>query len=197
MPVCTSLDIEDIDFLATLKLPLICELSVPFSDPESILKWEEDIAVNANLSGLRLLHVCELVFGINLIQILRSVPVLDTLIVENGAGLDADFFKALVPHQTSGPRESHDATQIPPVLCPMLRSLRVEQDDPTWCPKLMHVLREVVTSRAVVGSPLKTFTFLEFRPKPGSKFEVIGGDGSLIMKKKVLDENDKPFRLDI
>ena len=57
MPVCTRLDVDDLTLLATLKLPQICELGVSFNHPNPNLIWGKHIAVNANLSGLRLLHV--------------------------------------------------------------------------------------------------------------------------------------------
>jgi hypothetical protein len=197
MPVCTRLDIRDLSWLATFKLPLISELGVSFNNPASNLIWEKDIAVNANLSKLRLLHVHGWHRKVDLIQILRFVPILDTLLVGNGAMLDVDFFRALVPNQTSGTRESNSVTQIPTVLCPMLQTLQIEELDPTERSELMDVLREAGTLRAVVGSPLKRFTFFDFYPKPGSKFELIGKDGSVTMEKTLLDKEAKPFKLDI
>jgi hypothetical protein len=158
MPVCTRLDIEDTEVLATFKLPLLCELGVTFDYLESNLTWEEEITVNVNLSGLRLLHIHGWHLFVNLIQILRSVPVLDTLIVGNGAKLDVDFFRALVPNKTSRWRESCGVTQFPTVLCPILNRLQVEGIDPTKKSGLMHVLRGVVRLRAVAGSPLQGLT---------------------------------------
>jgi hypothetical protein len=194
MPVCTRMDVRDLSLLATFKLPLVCKLSVTFDHPESNLIWEKDITVNANLSGLRLLHVHDWHHEVNLIQILASVPVLESLIVGNGAKLDVDFFRALVPNRTSGP---NGVTQIPIVLCPMLKSLQVEGVDPTEQSEMMHVLREVVMFRAVAGSPLKWFTFVVFQPQPGIEFEMIGEDGSLTMEQTLLDEGAEPFELAI
>jgi hypothetical protein len=194
MPVCTRLDVRDLSLLATFKLPLVCELGVAFDHPESNLIWEEDIAVNANLSGLSLLHVHDWHDEVDLIQILASVPVLESLIVGNGAKLNVHFFRALVPNRTSGP---NGLTQIPTVLCPMLKSLQVEGVDPTEQSEMMHVLRVVVMLRAVEGSPLKWFTFVVFQPGPGSVFEMIGEDGSLTMEKTLLDEGVEPFELAI
>ena len=57
MPVCTRLYVDDLTLLATLKLPQVCELSASFYHPEFNMIWETHIAVNANLSGLELLHV--------------------------------------------------------------------------------------------------------------------------------------------
>ena len=70
MPVCTRLVVE-LPRLASLKLPQICELGVFICDERSYDEeyygeepngeennsvWEEHIAVNSNLSGLKLLH---------------------------------------------------------------------------------------------------------------------------------------------
>src|SRR5258706_955245 len=55
MPVCTRL-VVPLRRLATLKLPQIRELSLPI-DAELGHIWEKHIAVNANLSGLKLLHL--------------------------------------------------------------------------------------------------------------------------------------------
>jgi hypothetical protein len=60
MPVCTRVDIDDPYLLATFKLPQIYELALDFSDPDCSTIWEKHIAVNANLSGLNLLHMREL-----------------------------------------------------------------------------------------------------------------------------------------
>jgi hypothetical protein len=197
MPVCTRLDVRDLSLLATFKLPLVCELGVAFDHPESNLIWEKDIAVNANLSGLRVLHVHDWNHEVDLIQILASVPVLDTLIVGNQARLDVDFFRALIPNQTSGLRELNGVTQVPTVLCPMLEELCVEGIDPTEQSEMMHVLRVVVMFCAVAGSPLKWFTFVVLQPGPGSEFKMIGEDGSLAMEKTLLGEGAEPFDLDI
>jgi hypothetical protein len=125
MPVCTRLDVKNIRLLATFKLPLVCELAVGFDDPESNLIWEKDITVNANLLGLRHLYVGYMNPEVELIKILGLVPALESLDVKYGGDLNVDFFRALVPNQTSGPRESCGVTQIPTVLCPMLESVWV------------------------------------------------------------------------
>jgi hypothetical protein len=197
MPVCTRLDVKNISLLATFKLPLICELDVAFDHPESHLIWDKDITVNANLSGLRLLHVHDLHREVDLIQILGSVPVLESLIVGDGANLDVDFFRALVPDQTSGSRQPNGVTQVPTVVCPILESLQVEWVDPTEQSELVHVLRQLVMLRAVAGSPLKRLTFVDFDIYPKSRFELIGGDGSVTMEKTSLDDDEWPFELDI
>ena len=76
MPVCTRLDVDDLTLLATLKLPKICELGASFDHPEFNMIWETHIAVNANLSGLELLHVYGWYQQEDLIQALRCLPVL-------------------------------------------------------------------------------------------------------------------------
>jgi hypothetical protein len=190
MPVCTRLDVKKIRLLTAFKLPLVCELAVAFDDPESNLIWEKDITVNANLSGLRCLYVLYMDCEVELIKILGSVPVLESLDIKYGGYLNVNVFRALVPNQTSGLRESCGVTQIPTVLCPMLESVQVTGLFPTWKPELMHVLEEVVTLHAAVGSPLKTFTFFASRSQFWGgrlcryEFEVIGGDGSFAIKVK-------------
>jgi hypothetical protein len=130
MPVCTRLDVDDLTLLATFKLPQICELGVSFDHPEFNMIWEKHIAVNANLSGLELLHVYGWYQQADLIQALRCLPVLKSLILGNGSDLDADFFGEFVPmhpNVTAVWMQSHDEGQMSAILCPMLRvySLRV------------------------------------------------------------------------
>ena len=96
MPVCTRLDAEDLTLLATLKLPQICELGLSFDHPESNLIWGKDISVNANLSGLELLHVHHWGVSTDPIQVLGFLPVLEKLIVGNGRDLDVSFFRAFI-----------------------------------------------------------------------------------------------------
>ena len=55
MPVCTRL-VVPVFRLATLKLPQIRQLGVRI-DREYDHIWEKHIAVDANLSGLKLLHL--------------------------------------------------------------------------------------------------------------------------------------------
>jgi hypothetical protein len=57
MPVCTRVDLDDPNLLATFRLPQIHELGLDFSDTRCSKTWEKQIAVNANLSGLTLLHM--------------------------------------------------------------------------------------------------------------------------------------------
>ena len=103
MPVCTRL-IVPLSRLATLKLPQIRELRV-FPDidhngPNYI--WGQHIAVNANLSGLKLLHLSfrkPMKFVLDVAKILRSLPTLETLVIHMIYLIDPyiDFLKAFIP----------------------------------------------------------------------------------------------------
>ena len=197
MPVCTRLDVDDLTLLATLKLPQICELGVSFYHPEFNMIWEKQIVVNANLSGLELLHVYGWYQQADLIQVLRCLPVLRSLVIGNGSGLHAGFFREFVPmHQNwlSTLEMTHYEDQIS-LLCPMLRSLLIEGFDPTEQQELTPVLKEVVILRAVCGHPLERLTFsaIDF----GRKCELIGSQGGFVAEMVPLDEDAKPFRLDI
>ena len=56
--------------------------------------------VNANLSGLELLHVYRWHQQADLIQALQGLPVLKSLVIGNGSGLHEGFFWEFVPiHQ--------------------------------------------------------------------------------------------------
>ena len=198
MPVCTRLDVDDFTLLATLKLPQICELGASFDNPEFSMIWETHIAVNANLSGLELLHVYGWYQQADLIQALRSLPVLKVLILANGSDLDAAFFGEFVPmhpNDTAMSMQLHDEGQILPMLCPILTSLLIEGCDPTECTELMPVMKQVVTLRTAYCSPLKRFTLsaIKFR----RKFELIGSQGGLVTEMDSLDEDAEPFELDI
>ena len=198
MPVCTRLDVEDLTLLATLRLPQICELGASFDHPEFNMIWGTRIAVNANLSRLELLHVHGRCQQVNLIQGLRCLPVLKSLILANGSDLAADFFGEFVPmhrNETAGLMQSDNEGQMLPILSPMLKNLLIEECDLTARPELIPILKQVVTLRAVCGSPLKRFTLsaIEF----GREFELIGIHGSFVAKMVFLDKNAKPFSLDI
>jgi hypothetical protein len=88
MPVCTRL-VVPLSRLATLKLPQICELGVLVDHKDFNYIWENRIAVNANLSGLRLLHLritsdhAPLPI-IEITKTLGSLPTLETLVLDNG-----------------------------------------------------------------------------------------------------------------
>ena len=187
MPVCTKLDIGDPELLATFKLPQIHELELDFSLPESSMIWTKHISVNSNLSGLKLLHIWGKGIGGDLVPVFQSLPMLETLIISSP--VDVDTFRAL----NQSCLESHTFT-IP---CPMLQWLRIEHTDLSENPELTAVLEKVVTLRGVCGSPLKSFTFSIFSPKPGRKFELIGRDGGFTMEETVLAEDAHQFELDI
>jgi len=198
MPVCTRLDVDDLTLLATLKLPRICELSVSFDHPGFDVIWETHISVNANLSGLELLHAHGWHQQADLIQALRCLPVLRSLILSNGSDLDAAFFGEffpMYPDDNAVRMRSHDEGQIVEIICPMLSSLLIEGWDPTEQVDLIPVLKQVVTLRAVYCYPLKRFTLsaIKFR----RKFELIGSLGGLVTEMVSLDEDAEPFSLDI
>jgi hypothetical protein len=198
MPVCTRLDVDDLTLLATFELPQICELGVSFNHPEFNMIWEKHIAVNANLSGLELLHVHGWHQQADLIQALRCLLALKSLIVGNGSDLDANFFGEFVPmrlNETAGSIQSHGEGQISAVLCPMLRSLVIEGCDLKQRLDLMPVFNQVITLRAVCGSPLKEFTLFDF--ELGRETKLIGSHEIPVVETGVLGWNDKPFSLDI
>jgi len=198
MPVCTTLDVDDLTLLATLNLPQICELSASFHHPEFNMIWETCIAVNVNLLGLELLHVYGWYQQADLIQALRCVPALKSLIIGYGSDLDAEFFGEFVPihlNQTTTLIQSHNEGQLPAVLCPMLMSLLIEGCDFKQQPELMPFFKQVVTLRAACGSPLEEFTLFDF--ELGRKTELVGSHGSFVMETAVLGEDDEPFGLDI
>jgi len=198
MPVCTALDVDDLTLLATFKLPQICELGASFDHPEFSMIWETCIAVNVNLSGLELLHVYGRYQQADLIQALRCLPVLKSLIIGNGSGLDADFFEEFVPmhlNQTAVSIQSHDEGQISAILCPTLGSLLIEGCDFKQQLELMPFFKQVVTLRAACGSPLEEFTLFDF--ELGRKTELVGSHGSFVMETIVLDGDAGPVRLDI
>jgi len=205
MPVCSRVDIEDPYLLATFKLPQVHELALDFSHPECSMIWEKRIAVNANLSELNLLHMKDWPFDGDLIPILRSLPLLETLIISSQLGVVP--FRAFLPMEangTSGLKRTSSEGQRLDVLCPRLQSLQIEGQDPSVESELIPILKDIVTLRAECGSPLKEFTFSEFGesevgfgPEPGSQFELIGRNGSFVMEKIVLPEEAKEFELDM
>ena len=198
MPICTRLDVADLTLLATLKLPRICELGVSFDHPEFNMIWARHIAVNANLSGLELLHVYGWCQQADLIQALQCLPVLKSLILANGSDLDVAFFAEFVrmyPNETAVLMQLQGEGRILPILCPMLGSLLIEGCDPTERVELIPVLKQVATLRAMCWSPLKRFTFTAIGL--GRKFELIGSQGGFVMEMSSLGEDAKPFRLNI
>ena len=187
MPVCTRMDICDPALLATLKLPQIYELGLDFSFSECGMIWGDQILVNANLSGLKLLHIRGNFIGKDLVQILQPMELLETLIIRSP--VDVDTFRALNQSCWEGQKST--------IVCPLLQRLQVEDTDPSERPELALVLEDVVTLHKVCGSPLKSFSFYMFIPEPGWKFELIGMDGGFMMKKTVLTKGTHRFKLDI
>jgi len=195
MPVCTTLDVDDLTLLATFKLPQIYELGASFDHPEFNMIWETCIVVNVNLSGLERLHVYGWYQQAGLIQALGCLPALKSLIIGNGSDLDADFFEEFVPmhlNETAVSMHSHDEGQISAVLCPLLRSLLIEGHDFKQRLELMPLF---VTLRAACGSPLEELTLFDF--ELGRKTELVGSHGSFVMEAVVLGRDAEPFRLDI
>jgi hypothetical protein len=175
MPVCTRL-VVPLRRLATLKLPQIRELGLSI-DTEHDHIWEKHIAVNANLSGLKLLHLRYYSDPtwptIAVIKILESLPALETLITEKGfLGVSyVHFFEAFVPMNVPGPSGLNQSSwkgQVSRVLCPRLESLQIEGISPTEQAELMPVLKDIVTLRAIIGSPLKSFTFCFYEYPSGT-----------------------------
>jgi len=199
MPVCTRVDIDDPYLLATFELPQIHELAMGFSHLGCSTIWEKHIAVNANLSELNLLHMKNwALFNENLIPTLRLLPSLETLIISFQLGVVS--FRAFLPidaNGTSGLKRTSSKGQRLDILCPRLQSLQIEGQDPSAEPELIPILKDIVTLRAECGSPLKGFTFSEFWPGPGRRFELIGRNGSFTMEKIVLPQGPKYFELDI
>ena len=196
MPVCTRL-VVPLSRLATLRLPQVCELAVfsDIDDEEPNDVWEQHIAVNANLSGLKLLHLFfRLDIGtiFHVVKILGFLPVLQTLVIDRRYldGPYVDFFEAFIPMNA---QETSAPNQVSGVLCPRLESLQIEGIQLTnQKPELMAVLKDIVSLRAVNGCPLKSFTFCHWYPD--EKWELIGRDRSFMMEEVV---PARPFRLDI
>jgi len=151
-PVCTRLEVYNLHLLATFKLPKISELSVGLDHPEFNMIWGKHIAGNTNLSGLKLLHVCGWHQWADLIQALRCLPVLKSLILGDGSDLDAELFEEFVPMDPNGPsvlKQPGGGGQISGILCPMLNSILIEEFDPTKQLELIPVLNEVITLHVV------------------------------------------------
>ena len=89
------------------------------------------------------------------------------------------------------------------VVCPRLESLNTEGIDLARQAELMPILKNIVTLRAAIGSPLKSFTmyFDGCAPdgsysfgKPPRKWQLIGRDNGFTVEEVVPAER---FRLDI
>ena len=198
MPVCTKVDIDDPWVLAAFKVPQIHELALDFSAPNCSVIWEKHIAVNVNLSGLNLMHMKDWSFGKDLIPILRSLPLLETLIITSWNGVGS--FRAFLPmdvNGTSGLKRASDDGEMLSILCPRLRHLQIESKYLRVRPDLLPFAKDIITLRAECGYPLKVFTFSLFKNKYGRKFELIGRDGSFTMNESDLAEKAEKFKLDI
>jgi len=189
MPACTRL-ITSLSRLAALKLPQVRELEVLVEDEEEPdYLWEKYVTVNTQLSGLKLLSLSRTGDGTSYFndipKILGSLPALETLVLYYGHLVKpyVTFFEAFIPMNAQGTSEPIWEGQIPEVLCPRLESLQIEGISPTVQPELMPVLKNIVTLRAITGSPLKSFTF--YYGYPDTKWELIGRDGSFMMEEVV------------
>ena len=197
MPVCTRVDIDDSWMLAAFKLPQIRELASDFSHPYCSVIWDKQIAVNANLSGLNLLHMKNWPSSGDLIPILRSVPLLETLIIAT-TWRSVDSLWAFLPLDANGTsRQPSGDGKAFAVLCPRLWHLQIECEILSGQPDQAPFAEDIITLRAECGSPLKVFTVSEFSRKPGRKFELIERDGSFKMEMSVLADEAEKFQLDI
>jgi len=193
MPVCTRVGLDDPYLLATFKLPQIHELALHCLHPDWGSIWEKHIAVNGNLSGLNILHLEIWPSDGDLIPILRTLSLLETLIIFR---LGVVSFRAFLPmdaNETSGLKQTSGGGQKLALLCPRLKSLQIEHQDPSAEPELIPILKDIVTLRAECGSPLKNFTFSGF----GFGFELIGRNGSFTMGEGAWLEENEEFDLDI
>ena len=200
MPVCTRLAVP-LRRLATLKLPQIRELGV-WSDGEHHRIWEKHISVLANLSGLTLLHLRHAHPTwptIAVIKILESLPALETLITGDRflTVPHVHFFVAFVPMNVPAPSgldQSNVEGQISGVLCPRLYSVQIEGISLTEQAELVPVLRDIISRRAIIGFPLKSFTFY-FDPYSGTPqmWQLVGEDKCFMME----DVPVKKFQFDI
>jgi hypothetical protein len=195
MPVCTRLDIDDLTLLSTFKLPRIRSLSVKFRGRKCNRIWKKQIAVNTNLSGLRLLHLRNWHVHGNLDQILRPLRSLKTLALSFPP--DMETFGSLLPlsaNEASELKQSSSEGHSPVTFCPMLQSLKIEGTDPSKTSSQIPILKDIVILRALYGSPLKSFTFTS--PYPRHQVELIGSDGSFTMGNSVPVTVPWTFRLD-
>jgi len=137
----------------------------------------------------------------DLVPILRSLPMLETLIISSPLGLVP--FRAFLPMDANASLVlKHASGEGLPlaVLCPSLQSLRIEREDPSPTPELIPLLKDIIILRAEFGSPLKEFTFSKFPEwwsETGSLVQLVGTNGSFTMEKIVLPEEAKEFELDI
>jgi len=198
MSVCTRL-VMTLSRLATLKLPQVRELEVlvDFEEKPDYL-WEKYVAVNAQLSGLKLLSLSTTLRGTShfndIPKLLGSLPALETLVLHKKHLVYpyVTFFGAFIPMNAQGTSKPIWEGQVPKVICPRLESLQIEGIDLTDQPELMPVLKNIVTLHAIIGSPLNSFTF--YHDYPDKKWELIGRDGCFTMEEVVPAQG---FKLDI
>ena len=196
MPVCTRVDIDDPWALVVFKFPRIHELAVDFSDRNRSVIGEKHIIVHANLWGLNLLHMKDWPIDGDLIPILRSLPLLETLIITTSSYTDS--FRAFLPmdvNRISGLKQTTGEGKALDVLCPRLRHLQLEFDKEE--PYLMYLTTNIITRRAECGYPLRIFTISGYSPRLGRKFELIQEDGSFTVDMSALAEGATKFKLDI
>jgi len=200
MPLCTRL-VTRLSRLATLKLPQVCELEVLVGDEkEPDYLWEKHVAVNTKLSGLKGLVLSQSWAAHSsfndITKILGSLQALETLVLDSVHLVRpyVTFFETFLPMNAQGTSERIWEGQIPGVLCPRLESLQIEDIDPTVQPELVPALKNIITLRAIHGSPLKSFTFYDRVWYSNKKWELIGMDGSFVMEEVV---PARTFQLDI
>ncbi len=82
----------------------------------------------------------------------------------------------------------------PGVLCPRLESLRIDYLSLHQKAELMPIFKDIVILRAIIGSPLKSFTIcVGENPKPKT-WQLIGKDKSFMVEEVV---SAQWFKLDI
>ena len=132
----------------------------------------------------------------DLIPILRSLPFLETLVIDTLYRTDS--FKAFLPmdaNWTSGLQQTSGEGKALDVLCPRLRHLQFEV---RWVERRLEDLtKDIITLRAECGYPLMVFIISAFSPRFGQKFELIQKDGSSTVEKSALAEGPGRFKLDI
>ena len=196
MPVCTRVDIDDLGALVAFKLPQIHELAVDFSDQNHSGIGEKHITVHANLWGLNLLHMKDWPTDGDLVPILRSFPLLETLIITTLSYTDS--FRAFLPMDAnwiSGLKQESGEGKAVDVLCPKLRHLQLEFSKEQR--HLMYLTKDIITLHAECGYHLKIFTISGSLPRLGRKFELIQRDGSFTVEMSALAGGAANFKLDI
>ena len=196
MPVCTRVDLDDPWALVVFKLPRIHELAVDFSDRSRSVIGEKHITAHANLWGLNLLHMKDWPIDGDLIPILRSLPLLETLIITTLSYTNS--FRAFLPmdaNRISGLKQTSGEGKALDVLCPRLRHLQLEFGKEEL--GMMYLAKDIITRRAECGYLLKIFTISGFSPGLGRKFELIQKDECFTVETSALAEGGAKFKLDI